>query len=138
MEWSGLEGILGTLHLNPWRTPHHSRWICPKGSCMIAHIGAGSWHDLQSVKSVSFLRDYSMCRFHTSTKCEEEGAAERISYGLTAACHSPWLFTAQGAGSRGPGTQSVKLNLGRREVRVCILAFIFVPHPFTLMYLSSN
>lgn len=68
------------------------------------------------------------------TKCEKEGAAERISYGLTAACHSPFPCIAQWPGGRGAGTEGVKLNSGGRWVRVSILVFTFVPHSFILIY----
>ena len=47
---------------NPWTTPHHSRWMCPEGSCSPwrAHAGAGFWQDLWPVGnpwwSSSFLK----------------------------------------------------------------------------------
>jgi len=52
-------------------------------------------------------------------KRKEEGAAERISYGLTVALtlHPPCCGAGEGRGVRNEG---VKLSLGRRKESVCV------------------
>ena len=55
-----------------------------------------------------------MDRTHTGTgeKHEEEIAAERSCYGLTATCHSPLHLSGYGGG-RQVGNEAVKLSLGK-------------------------